>query len=194
MPPAYGRLVHRMTLCASGSPEATPWGKRSRRSRQWTRDPRAGPTHANEAPIAAADLRKDRRLIVIVSLRPGRSWRHLGVRTRSPSRRVPYARTSNASKKCDDPSIGNAGRRRGPSNSFERERVRRTPVRVDLSSADRPSKETPRPLGKAPSPAVAGGVQIRHLPGIMRLRPDVIGKRVGNGRNKANAPASLRPM
>jgi hypothetical protein len=33
-----------------------------------TREPWAGPTHASEAPIAAAALRKDRRLIFIVSL------------------------------------------------------------------------------------------------------------------------------
>jgi hypothetical protein len=33
-----------------------------------TREPWAGPTHASEAPIAAAALRKDRRLIFIVPL------------------------------------------------------------------------------------------------------------------------------
>ena len=54
--------VHRITLCASGSPEATPSGYRSRRSRQLVRDRHAVPPNASNAPSVAATWMKSRRL------------------------------------------------------------------------------------------------------------------------------------
>ncbi len=57
-----GRRVQRMTLVGSGSPEATPSGKRSRRSVHLVCEARAAPPQASDAPIAAASWMKSRRL------------------------------------------------------------------------------------------------------------------------------------
>jgi hypothetical protein len=65
-PVSNGRRVHRMTPSGAGSPEATPSGKRSRRSRQLVRVARAGPAQASAAPIAAAADMNSRRFRVIV--------------------------------------------------------------------------------------------------------------------------------
>ena len=51
-----------MKLVGSGSPEATPSGKRSRRSFHLVCEARAAPPHASDAPIAAARWMKSRRL------------------------------------------------------------------------------------------------------------------------------------
>src|SRR5579864_2546022 len=61
---AGGRRVHKRTLLLSGSPEATPSGKRSRRSCHAIRDfaPNALP-QAAVAPMAAAISRKERRVM-----------------------------------------------------------------------------------------------------------------------------------
>src|SRR4029078_6271717 len=64
-PCANGRRVHRITLLGSGSPDATPCGKRSRRSLHWVREARAGRAKASDAPIAAATWIKCRRLSMI---------------------------------------------------------------------------------------------------------------------------------
>src|SRR5208282_6039219 len=60
----YGRRVHNSTLLLSGSPEATPSGKRSRRSRHAICDfaPNGRP-QAAVAPMAAAIPRKERRVM-----------------------------------------------------------------------------------------------------------------------------------
>jgi hypothetical protein len=61
-PRSTGRRVHKITLVGSGSPEATPSGKRSRRSFQLVREAAAAPPQASVAPIADARCMKWRRV------------------------------------------------------------------------------------------------------------------------------------
>ena len=71
----------------SGSPEATPSGKRSRRSRQtrWDFAPK-GVLQAAVAPTAAAMARKERRVMVDIVVYPCTFFRR--------SERPPVIRTS----------------------------------------------------------------------------------------------------
>src|SRR5580765_1524100 len=69
---AGGRRVHNSTLSLVGSPEATPSGYRSRRSRHASRDGAAKAVpQAADAPSATAVSRKARRLISLMN-----GWPH----------------------------------------------------------------------------------------------------------------------
>ena len=63
--PEAGYRVQNKTLLLSGSPEATPWGKSARRSRQRILERRgAGKPHAAAAPQLAAATMNARRFIL----------------------------------------------------------------------------------------------------------------------------------
>src|SRR5216684_5084902 len=65
----WGQRVQRRTLLLSGSPEATPSGNRSRRSRHATREAEADKfPHAAVALSARAISRKDRRVMFVIPL------------------------------------------------------------------------------------------------------------------------------
>src|SRR5271155_5627970 len=72
--PMAGRRVHNSTLLLSGSPDATPSGKKSRRSRHAMRDfvPNGLP-QAAVAPIAAAIARKERLVMADIDSDPPNS-------------------------------------------------------------------------------------------------------------------------
>jgi len=78
-----GRRVHSRTLLLSGSPDATPSGKRSRRSRHviWDLVPN-GLLQAAVAPMAAAIARKERLVMVDIG---GYPYPRIYIRTWQPS-------------------------------------------------------------------------------------------------------------